>query len=190
VSEGIAKIAQLASDSAIDTVFEKVMDLKTRLGVLESKPIEVPAFDWKSHSQLQQSLAKNYVSVISGEIDSTELQELEKAGKLGYQEFFIASPSHFSESLNFTFSPIKESEKVILAVFVPSHKPLNQFGMDSEILAQIHQFAKTKPCILVHFGNPLALKHLGELADFEAVVCAYQGFVETQVHAAAVLKGR
>jgi hypothetical protein len=115
---------------------------------------------------------------------------LEKAGKLGYQEFFMASPSHFSESLNFTFSPIKESEKVILAVFVPSHKPLNQFGMDSEILAQIHQFAKTKPCILVHFGNPLALKHLGELADFEAVVCAFQGFVETQVHAAAVLKGR
>jgi hypothetical protein len=190
VSEGIAKIAQLASDSAIDTVFENVMDLKKRLGVLESKPIEVPAFDWESHSQLQQSLAKNYVSVISGEIDSTELQELAKAGKLGYQEFFTASPSRFSESLNFTFSPIKEAEKVILAVFVPSHKPLNQFGMDSEILAQIHQFAKTKPCILVHFGNPLALKHLGELADFEAVVCAYQGFVETQVHAAAVLKGR
>jgi len=76
---------------------------------------------------------------------------------------------------------------VILAVFVPSHKPLNQFGMDQEILAQIHQFAKTKACILVHFGNPLALKHLGAVADFEAVVCAYQGFVETQVQATAVL---
>jgi len=47
--------------------------------------------------------------------------------------------------------------------------------------------AKTKPCILIHFGNPLALKHLGELSDFEAVICAYQGFVETQVQAAAVL---
>jgi hypothetical protein len=43
---------------------------------------------------------------------------------------------------------------------------------------------------LVHFGNPLALKHLGELADFEAVVCAYQGFTETQVQAAAVLNGK
>jgi hypothetical protein len=62
--------------------------------------------------------------------------------------------------------------------------------MDPEILAQIHQVAKTNPCILVHFGNPLALKHLGELTDFEAVVCAYQGFVETQVHAAAVLNGK
>jgi beta-glucosidase-like glycosyl hydrolase len=190
VKEGIEKIAKNASDSEIDLVFEKIMDLKKRLGVLEFKPIEVPAFDWESHAELQQNLAENYVSVISGEIDSAELQELAKAGKLGYHEFFTASPSRFSEALNFAFSPIKEAEKVILAVFVPSHKPLNQFGMDPEILAQIQQFAKTKACILVHFGNPLALKHLGRLADFEAVVCAYQGFVETQVVTASLMVGK
>ncbi len=190
VKEGIEKIAKNASYSEIDVVFEKVMGLKTRLGVLESKPIEVPAFDWESHAELQQNLAENYVSVISGEIDSAELQELAKAGKLGYQEFFSASASRFSEALNFAFSPIKEAEKVILAVFVPSHKPLNQFGMNPEILAQIHQLAKTNPCILVHFGNPLALKHLGELAEFEAVVCAYQGFTETQVVTASLMVGK
>jgi hypothetical protein len=189
VTEGIEKIAQHASEEEVNAVFEKVMDLKKRLGVLESKPIEVPAFDWASHSQLQQSLVENYVSVISGEISPEALQELAKAGKLGYQEFFAANPSRFSRLVDLSFSSIEEAEKVILAVFVPSHKPLNQFGMDSEILAQIHQFAKTNPCILVHFGNPLALKYLGEFADFEAVVCAYQGFVEIQVHAAAVLNG-
>ena len=190
VSEGIAKIAQNASASEIDKVFEKVTDLKKRLGALESKPIEVPAFDWESHSQLQQNLAENYVSEMYGAIDSAALRELAKAGKLGYQEFFTASPSRFSEELNLTFSHTEEAEKVILAVFVPSHKPLNQFGMDPEILAQIHQFAKTNPCVVVHFGNPLALKHLGELADFEAVVCAYQGFVETQVATASLLRGK
>jgi beta-glucosidase-like glycosyl hydrolase len=190
VSEGIAKITQQASDSAIDVVFEKVMDLKKRLGVLESNPIEVPAFDWESHSQLQKDLAENYVSEIYGTINSAELHELAKAGKLGYQEFFTASPSHFSKQLNLAFSPIKQAEKVILAVFVPSHKPLNQFGMAPEILAQIHQLAKTKTCILVHFGNPLALKHLGALSDFEAVVCAFQGFVETQVITASLLHGK
>jgi hypothetical protein len=190
VSEGIAKIAQNASDSEIDVVFEKVMDLKTRLGVLETKPIEVPAFDWESHSQLQQTLAENYVSVISGEIRPEALKVLAKAGKLGYQEFFTASPSRFFEELNLAFSPIEQTEKVILAVFVPSHKPLNQFGMDSEILAQIHQFAKTKSCILIHFGNPLALKYLGELADFEAVICAYQGFIEAQVVTTSLLHGK
>jgi beta-glucosidase-like glycosyl hydrolase len=190
VSEGIEKIAKNASDSEIDVVFEKVLDLKKRLGVLDSKPIEVPAFDGKSHSQLQKTLAENYVSVISGEISPEALQALAKAGKLGYQEFFTASPSHFSKQLNLAFSPIKQAEKVILAVFVPSHKPLNQFGMDPDILAQIHQLSKTKTCILVHFGNPLALKHLGALSDFEAVVCAFHGFEETQVLTASLLHGK
>jgi len=190
VKEGIEKIAKNASDSEIDVVFEKIMDLKKRLGVLESKPIEVPAFDWESHAELQQSLAENYVSVISGEVNPVALQAMAKAGKLGYHEFFTSSPSHFSRLVDLSFSSIKEAEKVILAVFVPSHKPLNQFGMDPEILAQIHQLAKTKACILVHFGNPLALKHLGELADFEAVVCAYQGFVETQVVTASLMVGK
>jgi hypothetical protein len=163
------------------------MGLKTRLGVLETQPIEVPTFDWDSHSQLQKSLAENYVSVIYGAIDSAVIRELARAGKLGYQEFFTASPSIFSQQLDLPFSSSKEAEKVILAVFVPSHKPLNQFGMEQTVLDEIRELAKTKPCTLVHFGNPLALKHLGELSDFEAVICAYQGFVETQAQAAAVL---
>lgn len=189
VKEGIKKIAQNASDSEIDIVLEKVMGLKTRLGVLETQPIAVPTFDWESHSQLQKDLAENYVSAISGEIDSAELKELAKAGKLGYQEFFTASPSLFSQQLDLTSSSSQNAVKMILAVFVPSHKPLNQFGMEQTVLDEIQELAKTKPCILIHFGNPLALKHLGELSDFEAVICAYQGFRETQVQAAAVLNG-
>ncbi len=187
VKEGIEKIAQNASDSEINAVFEKVMGLKTSLDVLETQPIAVPRFDWESHSQLQKDLAENYVSVISGEFDSATLKELAKAGKLGYREFFTASPSIFYQQLDLPFSSIEEVEKVILAVFVPSHKPLNQFGMEQRFLDEIQELAKTKPCILVHFGNPLALKHLGELSDFDAVICAYQGFTETQVQAAAVL---
>uniref|UniRef100_UPI004047D712 glycoside hydrolase family 3 protein n=1 Tax=Algoriphagus sp. TaxID=1872435 RepID=UPI004047D712 len=178
VKEGIEKIAQNASDSEIEVVFEKVMELKTHLGVLETKPIAVPKFDWESHSQLQKELAENYVSVTSGEIIPEELNKLAEAGKLGYREFFTVSPSLFSQQLDLPFSSIEEAEKMILAVVVPSHKPLNQFGMDQNVLNEIQTLARTKSCILVHFGNPLALKYLGELSDFEAIVCAYQGFVE------------
>uniref|UniRef100_UPI00404743F4 glycoside hydrolase family 3 protein n=1 Tax=Algoriphagus sp. TaxID=1872435 RepID=UPI00404743F4 len=178
VKEGIEKITQNASESEIEVVFEKVMELKTHLGVLETQPIAIPKFDWESHSQLQKELAENYVSVTSGEIIPEELNKLAEAGKLGYREFFTVSPSLFSQQLDLPFSSIEEAEKMILAVFVPSHKPLNQFGMDQNVLNEIQTLARTKPCILVHFGNPLALKYLGELSDFEAIVCAYQGFVE------------
>jgi beta-glucosidase-like glycosyl hydrolase len=180
VKEGIKKIAQYASDEEVDTVFEKVMDLKKRLGVMKFQPIEVPDFDWESHSKFQTELAENYVSVISGEINPTELQELSKAGKLGYREFFTQSPSAFSQQLNLPFASIEQSEKIILAVFVPSHKPLNHFGMDLTVLDELRKLAKSRPCILIHFGNPLVLKHLGKLEDFEAVICGYQGFDEVQ----------
>ncbi|MFM7628330.1 MAG: glycoside hydrolase family 3 protein, partial [Algoriphagus sp.] len=188
--EGIEKIAQKASDSEIDAVYEKVMGLKFRLGAVETQPIAVPTFDWESHSQLQKDLAENYVSVISGEHNPTQLQKVAAAGKLGYREFFSTSPSIFSQELDLSFGSIQEAEQVILAVFVPSHKPLNQFGMEQTVLDEIQTLAKSKPCILVHFGNPLALKHLGKLSDFEAVICAYQGFTETQVQAAVVLNGK
>ncbi|OOG68021.1 glycoside hydrolase family 3 protein [Algoriphagus sp. A40] len=180
VTDGIEKISQKASDEEVEAVFEKVMDLKKRLEVLESKPIEVPAFDWESHSRLQKHLAENYVSVISGEVNPAELQALAKAGKLGYREFFTANPSHFSQALELPFSPNDKVEKVILAVFVPSHKPLNQFGMDQMVLDEIKDLANSRPCILIHFGNPLALKLLGNLSDFEVVICGYQGFEEAQ----------
>ncbi|WP_338223830.1 glycoside hydrolase family 3 protein [Algoriphagus confluentis] len=180
VKEGIQKISQNTSEEEADLVFQKIMDLKKRLGVMESKNIEVPTFDWDQHSRLQKDLAKNYVSVIFGEINPENLQALAKDKKLGYREYFTQNSSVFSQQLDLPVAPIELAEKVILAVFVPSHKSLNQFGMDQVELDEIKALAKSKPCILVHFGNPLALKHLGNLEDFEAVVCAYQGFEEVQ----------
>jgi beta-glucosidase-like glycosyl hydrolase len=189
VAEGIEKIGQHASEAEVDMVFEKVMALKNRLGVMETKPIEVPTFDWESHSKLQTELAENYVLVISGAINPTELQALSKSGKLGYREFFSSEINQFSKKLDLSFTSLNQAEKVILAVFVPSHKPLNQFGMDHAVLDEIKELAKGKPCILIHFGNPLALKHLGNLEDFEAVICAYQGFEEVQGVVAKTLQG-
>lgn len=189
VKEGIEKIVQHASDEEVDAVFEKVMNLKKRLGVMESKSTVVPAFDWESHSKLQKDLGENYVSVISGEINPKELQALAKDGKLGYREFFTQSPSLFSQQLNLSISSFDQSEKVILALFVPSHKPLNQFGMDQGVLDELRNLAKSKSCILVHFGNPLALKHLGIMEDFDAVICAYQGFEEVQGVVTQTLQG-
>ena len=189
VKEGIEKIAQNASDAEVEEVFEKLMNLKKRLGVMEFQQVEVPDFDWKSHSQLQKDLAENYVSVISGVVDSEEIKELAKAGKLGYREFFSSGKSHFAQKLDFPFASLEQEEKVILTVFVPSHKPLNQFGMDLDVLDEIKTLVRSKTCILVHFGNPLALKHLGDLDDFEAVVCGYQGFEEVQGMVAKTLQG-
>ncbi|SFU20408.1 beta-glucosidase [Algoriphagus locisalis] len=190
VKEGIEKIAKHASEEEIDAVFEKLWKLKEKLGVFDFKELEVPTFDWESHAELQTKLANEYVSVVSGRIDSAELKRLAADDKLSQQCFYGNSKTTFSKKLNEKYgSDLSEvstddAEKVIISLFVPSHKPLNQFGMDEAALAEIKNLAQLKPCILVHFGNPLALKHLGDMSDFEAVICGYQNFEEAQEVAA------
>ena len=186
VKEGIEKIAENASEDEIEAVVQKIRKLKERLGVFDFKKLRAPTFDWESHAELQTRLAKKYVSVVSGKINSEELSGLAAKGKLSHQCFFKDDESTFASNLNQKYGAdlnkisIEDSEKVIISLFVPSHKPLNQFGMDEGTLTKIKKLAQDKPCILVHFGNPLALKHLGNLADFEAVVCGYQAFEEAQ----------
>lgn len=180
VAEGIEKIGQLADPAEIVRTFEKIMDLKKRLGVFDQKWVPVPVFDWEAHARRQADLAQGYVSVISGILYPVELQRQAHAGKLGYREFFSDSPSFFSTQINLQEEHPKLVEKMILAVFVPSHKPLNQFGMEPKVLEEIQALAQEKPCILIHFGNPLALEFLQPLISFEAVICAYQRFEEVQ----------
>ncbi len=180
VREGIEMITEHSSESEIDTVFQKVWELKEKLGVMNEREADVPAFDWDSHSKLQTELAANYVSVISGKLDKSKLKKLSDSGKLGYQEFFGSENSKFKESLDFEFTDSEQAEAMLISVFVPSHKPLNQFGMDQSALKKIAKLSEEKTCYLLHFGNPLALKHLGDLENFVAVICGYQNFEETQ----------
>ncbi|PZX53482.1 beta-glucosidase-like glycosyl hydrolase [Algoriphagus ratkowskyi] len=186
VKEGIEQISENASEEQINVIFEKIQKLKEQLGVLGSNNLEAPEFDWESHSELQSKLASEYVSVIYGTIDSEELQRLADEGKLIHQSYYGQLESTFSKNLiqkyglNLSKTPIESAEKVIISLFLPSHKPLNQFGMDDKTLYEIKKLAQSKSCILVHFGNPLALSHLGNLEDFEGVICGYQSFEEAQ----------
>ncbi|MDR7131701.1 beta-glucosidase-like glycosyl hydrolase [Algoriphagus sp. 4150] len=190
VKEGVDKIAENASEEEIEAAFEKVWALKEKLGVFDFKEPDVPEFDWKSHSELQSQLAEEYVSMVSGKIDGGELRKLAAEGRLAHRTFFHREPNSFAHKLEVLFSQnlekveINKAEKVIISVFVPSHKPLNRFGMDIAVLEEIRSLAQAKSCILVHFGNPLALRHLGKLEDFEAVICGYQRFEESQTAAA------
>ena len=187
VKEGIELICEKATEEEIDIAYEKIQNLKNKLGVFENKPFEVQKFDWEGHSAFQTELAEKYISTLSGSIDTTELKKLAESGKLAHRVFFASEKTVFEKKLNeklgqdLSSISIENAEKVLISVFVPSHKPLNQFGMDESILEEIHQLTTSKNCILFHFGNPLAIKHLGKIENFEAVVCGYQGFEEVQM---------
>jgi beta-glucosidase-like glycosyl hydrolase len=190
VREGIEIITEKASDEEVNQVFEKIQKLKKKLGVFDFKPIGVPVFNWAAHSSFQTKLAEKYIKLLSGSIDINEIKKLAESNLFAHRTFFATEKTVFEKRTNEKFGKdlssisVEYAEKVMISVFVPSHKPLNKFGMDESTLAEIHQLVKSKNCILFHFGNPLAIKHIGKLEEFEAIVCGYQGFNETQEIAA------
>ena len=191
VKKGIELICEKATAEEIDLAYEKIQDLKQKLGVFDFQPFDVPVFDWESHSTFQTALAEKYITTLHGSLESNEFKTLAESGKLAHRVFFARETTVFEKKLNenlkqeLTLIPLDQVEKVLISVFVPSHKPLNQFGMNLKIIAEIKALIDSKRCILIHFGNPLALKHLGKLEDFEAVICCYQGFEEVEQETAS-----
>lgn len=186
VKEGIELICEKATAEEIEIAFEKIQGLKKKLGVFDFQPFDPPVFDWESHSTFQTALAEKYITTLHGSLESNESKTLAESGKLAHRVFFAREITVFEKKLNenlkqeLTSIPLDQAEKVLISVFVPSHKPLSQFGMDLKIIAEIKALIDSKQCILIHFGNPLALKHFGDLENFEAVICCYQGFEEVQ----------
>lgn len=186
VKEGIQMIAEKASDEEIDAVFEKIQDLKRNLGVLERRHIDVPKFNWDNHEKFLEKLSKEFLCQLKGEINPIKIRDLGESGNLGHRTYPSKGDTVFSNLLHEAFGrnlsevSDKKADIMIISLFVPSAKPINQFGLDDDILNEIEQLARDKNCILYLFGNPLVLSLLGDLNLFKSVVVAYQSFEATQ----------
>jgi beta-glucosidase-like glycosyl hydrolase len=194
VKEGIEQISGNCSEDEIDAVYQKIIALKEKLGVFDFTELAVPTFNWEEHSQFQSELAKQYIQILYGNLEPATIKGIAAKEKLGHRTFFEVGKSTFVKRLNKSFGyklkklAIEESELVLISVFVPSHKPLNQFGMDLDSITAVKTLIDSNKCILIHFGNPLALKHFGELKNCQAVICCYQGFEEVQLETAKLFE--
>lgn len=194
VKEGIEQISENCSEDEIDAVYQKIIALKEKLGVFDFTELAVPTFNWEEHSQFQSELAKQYIQILYGNLEPATIKGIAAKEKLGHRTFFEVGKSTFVKRLNKSFGyklkklAIEESELVLISVFVPSHKPLNQFGMDLDSITEVKTLIDSNKCILIHFGNPLALKHFGELKNCQAVICCYQGFEEVQLETAKLFE--
>ena len=188
VKEGIQTIAEKASIERIEESFEKIMAYKKSLGLFDGQSPIKPRFDWTGHEALNETLASAYIQTILEKKDSTFTTETSFAKLSVFKSlknpFFqtICQGNSFSikaeEWLDRNF--LNKYENLLIALYVPSAKPLNNFGMDEHVLEFIGQLVKSKNCQLYLFGNPLAIKKIPYLEDFQSVVLAYQDFESTQ----------
>ena len=67
-------------------------------------------------------------------------------------------------------------DTLLISLFVPKAKPLNQFEIQAEVLEYLGELLQTKNCVLYVFGNPYALQVLPNLALAKEIILAYQDF--------------
>ncbi|WP_373495633.1 glycoside hydrolase family 3 protein [Aquiflexum sp.] len=202
VKEGIALIAEKARDVKINESFHKIMKLKENLGLFDQQPIHFQGFDWNSHHAFNQQLAKQYISVISEKESSIEIDLHNR--KTALISVYIGKNNHFFQGIDpnnlipkfeislgvdFDFHKLVDFENILIALFVPSAKPINHFGLETDLMKKIAELAENKKVELYHFGSPLSLSEIPNLDRMQKVVCAYQGFEDTQKETARYFLG-
>lgn len=199
VQEGIDWISANANPSEVEASFQKIMRLKKELGLFDEKRIESIDFDWEGYHALLENLAPRFLSVVLD--NGIDLRG--KMGKISVQSpaqnlFFqtidaqSTSPTYILDNAEKDIpQEVVNCDWMLVSLFVPSAKPVNNFGLDAKLLEQLSKIVSEKPCVLYLFGNPLALQAITSYpSSFDKIVCAFQPFPESQKAAAKHLLGQ
>ncbi|WP_194976757.1 glycoside hydrolase family 3 protein [Aquiflexum lacus] len=204
VSEATKLIAEKASSIQVDVSFQKIMKLKETLGLFDQSSIRFQGFDWDSHHAFNQQLAKEYITVIS-ENESVpkipmDLHNRKTALVSVYKGkdnlFFqgidpnnLIPKFEISHNVDFDFQKLVDFESILIALFVPSAKPINHFGLETQLMKKITELIANKNVELFLFGTPLVLSELPDFEKMQKIVCAYQDFEVTQKETARYFLG-
>ncbi|PTS90732.1 glycoside hydrolase, partial [Flavobacterium sp. HMWF030] len=94
-------------------------------------------------------------------------------------------PEFAFESLeNSNISSLKKElenfETIIISLFVPKAKPMNNFEINDEVLELLSYLLQSKKCIVYVFGNPYVLPIIPNLTKASGLIQVYQDFEEFQ----------
>lgn len=206
ITEGIQYILKNASPKRIEESFNRILKCKQKAGLFEQQPAKLPTFNFQATKDLNQKIADACITEIKDKNSSILLfdaKNREKLAKLSIYKnidnpFFshlssvLPAPEYAIEHEDDLFqTSIKEDlqpfDTVLISLFIPKAKPLNQFEMQKTVLDFLGDLLKTKKCILYVFGNPYALEHIPSLNKSYGIVLMYQDFEEFQISAAQQL---
>jgi beta-N-acetylhexosaminidase len=195
VVEGIEWIAKFADEKIVEKSFQKIQNLKQRLKLKNSLPSTPVVFDWESHNQFNEKLANFYIQELTVN-SAADLLDCRSFAKVS-----IFSPlfnSFFNEIDNYQSTPsfeingpndlawkdLDQFENLLVALYVPSAKPINHFGMDLKVIDKMVNVSASKNCQIYLFGNPLALQYIPEKEKICKIIGVYQNFEPVQKVAA------
>lgn len=199
VIEGIQMIAEKANDEMINQSYQKIMQLKENIGLLNSPSVNPPSFNWEGHYAFNKVLAKEYITTIFEKPSASEIHFNLENRKTALISVYRGKENYFFQKIDsrnlvpkfeifqgkgFDFEKLDDFENVLVALFVPSAKPISHFGLEPELMERISGLAQNKNVELYLFGTPLSLREIPNYDDLQKIICAYQDFEVTQIEAA------
>ncbi|MBF4516150.1 glycoside hydrolase family 3 protein [Flavobacterium sp. ANB] len=199
VPEGIEAILKNASPDRIEESFNRIRKAKQKVGILSGDEFTSGELNFEKASALNLEIAQNSITKIIDNSNSELAFDAQKNNQLAKLSLYKNVENTFFKTLNsklntpeFAFenlevSNIKSIEKelenfetIIISLFVPKAKPLNNFEVQDDVFILLSNLLKTKKCILYVFGNPYVLPLISNLKKASGLIQVYQDFNEFQ----------
>ena len=206
VAEGIQEILKNASPDRIETSYERLMKCKQKAGIVVGHTDPDGTLDFETASDLNRKIANSSITKIKDKLNSLTLFEAKNNDELAKLSLYKNLDNVFFEALTIPLpSPefalesgdqnavaeleinLADFDTVLIALFVPKAKPMNNFDIDDSVLAFLGKLFSSKKCILYLFGNPYALQVIPNLESALGIIQVYQDFPEFQESAAQQL---
>lgn len=206
VAEGIQEILKNATPDRIDASFNRLMKCKQKAGIVEGNTAPEGNIDFDSATILNKKIAENCITKIKDTMNSVHLYEAKNDYKLAKVSLYKSIDNLFFKTLDTSLpSPefaletvssttvaelegnLADFDFILISLFVPKAKPLNNFGIEDSVLAFLGTLFSAKKCVLYVFGNPYVLQVIPNLESTLGIVQIYQDFPEFQETAAQQL---
>jgi beta-glucosidase-like glycosyl hydrolase len=204
VAEGIQEILKNATPERIEASFARIMKCKEKTGILQANNLfpdtTTNHLDFSISTHLNRKIAENCLTKITTDSIPSRIEKAHKSNTLAqlsiYNNGFASKVSQAITAPIFSITaetPIDFKDElnhyntILISLFVPKAKPMNQFEIEPEVLQYIGELVASKNCVLYVFGNPYALQVIPNLALAKEIVMVYQDFEVFQEVAAAQL---
>ncbi|OCB70182.1 glycoside hydrolase family 3 protein [Flavobacterium crassostreae] len=206
IPEGVQEILQNATPQRIEESYARLLKCKEKAGLFAPNTAIKTTLDFETTADLNQKIAQQTITKIKDTANTALVLEAAQKGTLAQLSLYQPSSNSFFETIAPTLQApsfcienedpsvivsLKEQlhqyDTLIVALFVPKAKPLDNFGISDGVLAFLNQLLQSKKCVLYVFGNPYALAVIPNLQLASGIVQVYQDFAVFQENAAIQL---
>ncbi|RTY80028.1 glycoside hydrolase family 3 protein [Flavobacterium sp. LS1P28] len=207
VPEGIQEILKNATPERIEASFNRLWKCKQKAGIIDGTSklphLSRNAFDFKTTSELNSKIAQNCITKIKDTRNTVTLFDAKNRANLAKISLYKNTENSFFKNLSaalpcpeFCYERgdtialneldelLLDFDTILIALFVPKAKPMNNFDIEDFVLQYLEKLFISKKCFLYVFGNPYALQIIPNLSATAGIVQVYQDFSEFQETAA------